>query len=264
MNMQFRPKPPHTKSETIEFSGALSSQPKSLTAKKIMRSRGLFLAITLVLIAMVVRGFWPSYFGPMFSGGMERPWIMHLHGAVFTGWMVLFLVQVWLIHTRRVRTHRTLGNRLGIAYGCLVLLLGLVVSFVAPVLHVQAGDWTVDRAAGFILLPIVDMILFACFFGAAIFYRTQPDIHKRLMLVATIAVVFAAIARMGFESPLVFLLVWLSPLFAAMGFEWISFRQIHRVYLISLAILIAAFSRIFLMDSEAWLIIGRALLRPLI
>jgi hypothetical protein len=246
----------------------LPVQADSLPAERIalrpVRSRGFFLAITFVLIAMVLRGFWPSYFGQLFSDAPERPWIMQLHGAVFSGWMVLFLVQVSLIYGKRVRTHRTLGNRVGIAYGASVLALGLVVSFVAPILHVRAGDWTLDRAAGFILLPLVDMVLFAGFFGAAIAYRAKPDIHKRLMLVATIAVVFAAMARIGFESQWVFLLVWLSPLIAAMGFDWLTRRQVHRVYVLSLAILVAAFARLFLMQSEGWLRIGRALLVPLI
>jgi hypothetical protein len=227
-------------------------------------SRGFFLAISLVLIAMVVRGFWPSYFGQIFRGSPDRPWIMHLHGAVFSGWMVLFLLQASLVYARRVRTHRTLGTRIGIAYGALVLGLGLVVTFVAPVLHVRAGEWTLDQAAGFLLLPIGDMILFAGFFGAAVVYRTKPEIHKRLMLLATIAVVFAAVARMAFQSQLVVLFVWLSPLLAAMVFDWLTRRQVHRVYIVSMGILLVAFGRVFLMPWEGWLKIGRALLTPLI
>lgn len=226
-------------------------------------TRRFYIAITLVLIAMVIHGFWPSYFGPLLSGGVSRPWIIHVHGAVFTGWMALLLAQVALISTGRVRLHRRVGNA-GIAYGILVLLVGLVVSVVAPVLHVRAGEWTVDRAAGFMLLPLVDMVLFAGFFGAAVAYRRRPEIHKRLILAATVALAFAAVARMSFESPVVFLLVWLSPLFAAMAFDVFSRRRVHPVHVLSVVVMALAFVRIFFTDSEGWLRIGRALLVPLV
>jgi hypothetical protein len=213
---------------------------------------------------MVVRGFWPSYFGQLFSGEVSRPWIMHLHGAYFTGWMLLFLAQVALIYAGRVRTHRSIGMRVGIAYGIGLLVLGLVVSIFAPVLHVQAGDWPLDQAAGFLLLPLGDMVLFAGFFGAAIAYRGRPEAHKRLMLVATIAVAFAAVARMGFESPLVFYLVWMSPLFAGMAFDALTRGKVHAAYLVSFAVLTAAFTRVFVVESEGWLRLGRAMLAPFI
>ena len=67
---------------------------------------------------------------------------------------------------------------------------------------------------------------------------------------------------MSFESPVVFLLVWLSPLFAAMAFDVFTRRRMHPVYCISVAVLAAAFVRIFFMQSPGWLKIGRALLIP--
>ena len=241
----------------------VSPSPRQVVVSTRSWTRRFYVAITLILMGIVVRGFWPSYFGPLLNGGVTRPGIIHLHGAVFSGWMVLLLAQVSLVATGRVRMHRRFGN-VGIAYGTLVLGIGLVVSFVAPVLHVRAGEWTIDRAAGFMLLPLVDMVLFAGFFGAAIAYRRRPEIHKRLILAATVALAFAAVARMSFESPVVFLLVWLSPLFAGMAVDVFTRRRVHPVYFISVAIMAAAFVRIFFMQSEGWLMIGRALLAPLV
>ena len=234
---------------------------QGIVAGRSRGSRGYYLALTFLLIAMVIRGFWPSYFGLLVRGGVRRPWLIHLHGAIFSGWMVLLLAQVALVAAGRVRLHRRVGQ-VGIAYGTLVLGIGLVVSVVAPVWHVHAGEWTVDRAAGFLLAPLGDMALFGGFFLTAIAYRRRPEIHKRLILAATVALAFAAVGRMAFVSPVVFLLVWLSPLFTAMAFDVFTRRRVHPVYVISVAVLAAAFVRIFFMQSPGWLKIGRALLLP--
>jgi hypothetical protein len=43
--------------------------------------------------AMVAWGFWPSYFGPLLRGGVDRHWIIHVHAAVFLGWVILLVVR---------------------------------------------------------------------------------------------------------------------------------------------------------------------------
>ena len=224
------------------------------------RAHQFFLAITVFLIATVVVGFWPSYFGQLARGGVTRPWIMHAHGAVFTGWMALLLLQVALAATGRVHLHRRIGTA-GIAYGGLVLLLGTIVTFVATARHIRAGEWTLDAGAAFLILPIVDMILFGGFIAAAVAYRHTPDIHKRLIVAATVALAFAAVGRMNLSLSLFFML-WLSPMAAAMLFDFRTSGRVHPVNIVSTAILAIAFLRIFLMESEGWMAIGRALLAP--
>ncbi len=237
--------------------------PRPAAAPPVVRSRAFYVVITLMLMAIVLYGFWASYFGPLVSGGVTKPRVIHAHVAVFSGWMMLMLVQASLVATGRTGLHRRLGS-LGAVYGVLVLVFGLLATFVAPALHVQGGAWTLDEAAGFLLLPLVDMALFAGFFAAAIAYRNRPPIHKRLMLVATVVLIYPAIARLPFESPVTFLLAWLSPLFAAMAFDALSRRRVHVVYFVGTAVLATAFVRIFFMESEGWLRIGRGLLAPVV
>ena len=227
--------------------------------------RRFYVGMALLMIAFVVAGFWPSYFGALFRGVIvERPWVIHVHFVVFMGWMALLLTQVILVSLGRTRVHRKLGT-FGIGYGFLVLFVGLVVTFAAPILHLAAGEWEMDRAASFIILPLGDMVLFAGFFGAAVFFRSQPEIHKRLIVLATVALLFAAAARLAFQGPrLTLLLLWLSPLLVAMGYDGVTRRRIHPTYLIGLAVLLVGFTRVFFMQSEAWLRIGRAMLTALL
>lgn len=230
------------------------------TIASLRRSHQFYVGLTLFLIATVVTGFWPSYFGTLLSGGVKRPLVMHLHGAIFTGWMALLFVQVGLAATGRVRAHRRVGS-FGIGYGAVVFIMGVIATFAAPVIHVHAGEWTADRAAGFLILPAVDMILFGGFFAAAVKYRSKPEIHKRLIVAATVALAFAAVARMNFAPP-IFFVIWMVPMAALAAFDFRSTGKVHRVTAICSAVMAIAFLRVLVMESEAWLVVGRAMLRP--
>lgn len=231
---------------------------RTITSRR--RSHQFYVGLTLFLVATVVTGFWPSYFGSLLSGGVNRPLVMHLHGAIFTGWMVLLFLQVGLAATGRVRAHRRVGT-FGIGYGAVVFIMGVIATFAAPVMHVHAGAWTVDRAAGFLILPAVDMILFGALFAAAVKYRSKPEIHKRLIVAATVALAFAAVARMNFAAP-TFFLIWMVPMAALAAFDFASTGKVHPATAICSAVLAIAFLRVLLMESEAWLVVGRAMLRP--
>ena len=220
---------------------------------------GVFLTVTGVMIAMVLVGFWP-YFRNIGTSSTERPWLIHLHAAVYSGWMVLLLTQVMLVWRRRSDLHRRLG-RFGIAYGVGVLVLGLVATIVAPLAHVASGAWPLDQAASFLILPIGDMLLFSGFFAAGAIYRRKPEIHKRCMLLATIALMFAPAARFaGDWGPAALLGVWLIPLLIAMGHDLWTRRRIHPAYGIGTLVLLLTFTRVLVMESPEWLRVGRAIM----
>ncbi|MBI2188746.1 MAG: hypothetical protein HYU37_16735 [Acidobacteria bacterium] len=231
-------------------------------AARASSTRRFYVSLALLMTAMVVVGFWPTYFGPLLGGTYSGSWLFHLHGTVFLGWMLLFVAQAALVSTGRTRVHRRIGT-VGIAYGLLVLIVGLTVTIYAPLAHIASGAWDLDAAAAFLLLPLGDMALFAGLFAAAIAYRRQPEVHKRLMLLATIAIVFAAVSRrIPYESPATFLLAWLTPLAAAMAYDWRTRGHVHRTYAIGMAVFVVAFTRVFVMNSEPWLTVGRTVLAP--
>lgn len=55
--------------------------------------RWCYVGIVLLMIAIVLAGFWPSYFGPLTRGVVQHPWVIHLHAATFMGWMALLLTR---------------------------------------------------------------------------------------------------------------------------------------------------------------------------
>jgi ABC-type antimicrobial peptide transport system permease subunit len=226
-------------------------------------TRGLYIALVMLMTIIVVLGFRRFYIA-LLSGGASAHWAIQLHAAVFSGWMLLLFTQAVLVYRGRIKAHRQLGT-FGIYFGVAILAMGLVISFLAPALSVREGRSTLDEAASFLLLPLGDMLLFAGFFWAAIANRLRRDLHKRLILLATIALLFAPAARLGdaYGVPAV-LAIWLSPLAIAMIHDAVTRRRVEPVYWIGLSILLLAAGRLALMDSSAWLGVGRSLLLPLI
>ena len=55
-----------------------------------------------------------------------------------------------------------------------------------------------DRARSFAIVPFSAITLFAGFFTAALFNIARPEAHKRLILLATVALLQAAMARVFF------------------------------------------------------------------
>src|SRR5436190_4719895 len=91
--------------QTIAATTALGKQTAPEARARPGRSR-FYVGLSVAMTALVVAGFWGSYFGPMLRGNVARPWVIQLHGAVYAGWMVLLLAQVALVAGGRTRTHR--------------------------------------------------------------------------------------------------------------------------------------------------------------
>jgi hypothetical protein len=226
--------------------------------------RSFYVAVSLLMALLVAVGFWPSYYGPLLRGAARAPALLHFHGVVYVGWLALLIVQAALAARGRLRAHRALGN-VAIGYGVVVWLVGVLVSFVAPVMHVNAGEWTIDEAAAFLPIPLGDMVLFGGFFASAVAYRRRPEIHKRLMLLATLAIVFAAAFRLQAAGAPMFaaIAVWFVPVVVGMAYDAWTRGRVHPVYWIGAAAMALALVRLPFANSESWLGVGRSLLEGL-
>lgn len=216
--------------------------------------RRLYVGLALLAIAIAFVGFWRTYFGPLLAGVVDRPAIIHFHAIVYVGWLAIFLTQVALAATGRIAAHMRLG-RIAIGYGVLVIAVGLLATFGMFVLRVRAGE--VAEAQGRLAGPLLDMLVFAPMFAAAIYYRRRPELHKRLMIVATTALLIAAAGRIPFPAdlrgPLVHL-VWTLPILVAMAHDYWRQRQVHAVYVLGLVVLVleGPITRGLIRRSEEW------------
>jgi multisubunit Na+/H+ antiporter MnhC subunit len=213
-------------------------------------------AITFVLI--VLAGFARTYYlRAVVSGPPVPSLLVHLHGAVMTAWVLLFVAQVWLIRTKRARVHMSLGLA-GVALAVAIVVIGFFTGVAAAKFGSQSTPPDIPPLA-FMIVPLTDIVLFAGLFGAAYYYRKQPATHKRLMLLTAVNFLPPAVARLPFEwvaaaGPLFYFGV---PAFIAIGLLVLDRAQTGRVnkpFLIGAIVLIASYPiRIVLSGTDAWM-----------
>ena len=152
-----------------------------------------FSSIAVVILVSVLVGFAPSYY---LAGLFKAPLpnlLVHIHGAVFSSWILLLIVQTSLVAAGRVDVHRRLGL-LGFGLACLVVVLGVLVATDAQVRHAASGEAGVENRA-FYAVALSDMLMFSTLIYFAFRNRFNPAAHKRLILIATLAILDAAFDR---------------------------------------------------------------------
>ena len=219
------------------------------------RERMFYTGMSIAFLITVVAGFSRTYFlRPYFNTQPLIP-LLHLHGIIFSAWLVLLLTQTTLVAANRTRIHR----RLGIAGAVLATLMILVGSVTAII---RAKSFEVPGFPSplvFLTIPLGDMLVFAILVATAFYFRRQPDVHKRLMLLSTIAILPAAVARLPFDfilkgGPLVFF--GLSDLFIVplVIYDCVTRGRPHRATVLGGALLIISHPlRLVIGNTAAWL-----------
>lgn len=199
--------------------------------------RRFYLLITAVLIAVLLAGF--SIDTDLVFHLDTLSWLVIVHGLLMFGWFIVFGVQTTLVAIGRTDLHR----RFGIAGAILAATL-VVVGVMTIVVAVQLGgnhmapglSRPVFLAAGFDLL-FVFSVLVTC--GIAL--RRRPDFHKRLMLLATIPLLDAAIVRfMGVYTNWTFDSDYIRNglIFACIAIDTIRYRRLHPAFVAGCAFIL--------------------------
>ena len=112
--------------------------------------------------------------------------ILHVHGAVFTLWMVLFVVQAAFISARRVKWHRSFGT-VAFCFPPIMIVLGVMAAIDALHRGVRIGPLDPAVSAA---IPLIGIAGFAIVIYGSWRARRRPDGHKRLILIATMGLGF--------------------------------------------------------------------------
>ena len=154
--------------------------------------RKFFAAMALIMAAATFVGFAPTYYLAPAFGAQPISTLLHVHGVVFTLWMLLYLVQTGLISARRADLHRLVGPA-GLTLAMVMVPLGVATAIVTK--QVAAANHLPPPGPP-LIFPIGAILTFGVLVGAGIAMRKRSAWHKRLMLLGTAAVVTTPLARL--------------------------------------------------------------------
>jgi hypothetical protein len=219
-----------------------------------------FLCATFVVVALVVVGFGPTYFYRPFLPRQDSLTVLvHVHGALMTAWLALFVVQVGLGASGRVAVHRRLGQ---VGF----ILLALIVATALPMMIVAAhlgGNHMPGPALPGLALVIAFLLEFTTLAAIGLRLRRQPAVHKRLMLLAAVAAMEAGVSRLPihFGSLVAVHLANDAVLVPIIAVDTYRQRRLHPAFLWgALFILTAQFSAIWVSGTAMWQALAQRIL----
>jgi len=155
-------------------------------------TRYFYFYMALACAAVAFLGFAPTYWVPLTQRTFSGSPVVHFHGFLFFTWTVYFAFQSWLAASGHVVWHRSLGI-VGVSLATAMTIFGFLVS--VHVMQRSAAIGQADAGVAFSIVPLSGIFFFAVVFTLAIANTRRPEIHKRLMLLAGISLLDAAVAR---------------------------------------------------------------------
>ena len=188
---------------------------------------------------------------------MSAPPIVFVHGASALSWVTLFLLQPILIRQGRFDAHAYFGAA-GLVIAVALAISGLAVGVYSTRRDLAAGLG--EPAVSNLVGVCTSMGMFATLVMAALLSRSRPETHKRLMLLATILVVWPAWFRLRHYFPavprpdIVFAFAPLALLIlVAMVRDRVVLSDVHPIYLwVGSAIIAEQAAEVFLYDTGPW------------
>ena len=185
--------------------------------------------MALSIIAVSLVAFSTGFIKGDLGARIRESWVQ-IHAAAFIAWQLLFLWQTVLIAANKPAMHRRFGTALAMLA---VVMMGIaiqagVTAFIKNAHHVGMLSLL------YVVIPHVDMILFAVFISLALAFRRKSDTHKRLMLLAAIALMDAVVGRLPALwriGPWAHFVVQDAFVVAGIAYDWIYFRRVHPAYI---------------------------------
>ena len=195
--------------------------------------------MSLLIALIVVYGFGQRAEMQLIHPLHPKPMVMWIHSVVFSGWVLFYIAQSALVRARNVRLHRTMGW-FGVVLGTLLPILGTITLVVMRRFDLQYSE--LRKIAPNVTIGLLDLASFTVPFVLAIYWRKKPEVHRRLMLVATCGLTAAAFVRFpSIFHPWPWYHLGVDLLIAlAMARDLLVQRRIHAVYLSFLPLLLVA------------------------
>lgn len=229
---------------------ALPQTPAASRKMVAVLNRWFYFGMALVATAVVAYGF-GRQIEPRLLEGPPRPVVLWVHSILFSFWMAFLIAQSALVRVRNVKLHRTLGWG-GAGLATAMTVVGVITSVVmtrfdlqylnAHPLFALHGMHSSELARLRLAEQLVSLWNIACFtalFWLAVYWRRKPEMHRRLMLLATCMLLAPAFSR--FPQPFVsrHFYYWVDAvILLGVARDLIVTQRVHKVYYWALPILI--------------------------
>jgi hypothetical protein len=159
--------------------------------------RYFYFSMSLVMAAIVVTGFKRTVNDHLFHPAVPRPFILWIHATAFAGWVIFFILQSTLARVHKISWHRFLGW-FGAGLAAVMVPLGVTTAIVMSRFDTVQLHQSESDTRAFLSVPFCDMIVFGVCIGLAIYRRTKPEFHRRLVFIATCMLMDAAFGRFDY------------------------------------------------------------------
>lgn len=174
-------------------------------------SRIFYALMSGALLLVVLLGFGRSLYLRPFMDLPPLPAAVWIHGSILTAWYVGAFAQSCLVSAGRTDLHRRLGWWIA-GIGAAVIVIGTTVTFAFVGRRAALGTDIEARIRFFsdiVWGDIAALVAFIVFFVLALAWRKRPHLHKRLMILGSLALLEPALFR-----------IWGWKIFAGVDRNW--------------------------------------------
>jgi hypothetical protein len=159
--------------------------------------RYFYFLMSLLMAAIVISGFRRTVNDHLFHPAVPRPFILWIHASAFAGWVIFFILQSTLVRMHKVSWHRSIGW-FGAGLAAVMVPLGVTTAIITARFDMVQLHQSENDTRAFLSIPFCDMIVFGVCIGLAIYWRTKPEFHRRLIFIATCMLMDAAFGRFDY------------------------------------------------------------------
>jgi hypothetical protein len=214
----------------------------------------------LVVIAVILVGFWPSYF----AAEKSVPWQFHAHGIAASIWVLMVLVQSWTVHKEQLPLHRAVGKSSLILFPFLIGGLAAIIDLTGK--GYVAGDFIRTTFGGEFLIGLgLAVAAYVVLYYRALKFRRKVWAHSGYMLATPLILFESPFSRIigtwipalqyrGPQDNAVFMdsILWAMAVeLAIIAVLWWRFREKANPFLVAAVFIVAQMLTMGLMSDNA-------------